>query len=258
LTTAADALARLSRLHGPAELRAAALALGVQPASEASLALWTAETTGLPRASAVLADARQVGEGARLPVLEALLARLCAQPKEERRRLLQSARRLMAAHAPHRPLDRLHWLWMRRRLGDTPPAPAAPGVHDEPGALPAGTLAQIAGVTAYLARMVPGGDAGAARAWAAEALRRFAPAADVPLRPAPDGDGFAHGLEEAAALPWMLRPVLVRAWVGAAIDTSGRARLPAVAADALKLAADLLDSPLPPDLARHFEALDWR
>jgi hypothetical protein len=30
-----------------------------------------------------------------------------------------------------------------------------------------------------------------------------------------------------------------------------------VAADALRLAADLLESPMPPDLERHYVELDW-
>ena len=123
--------------------------------------------------------------------------------------------------------------------------------------LPAATLLQVARVTAYLSRMVPGRDLAAAQAWYAEAMGRFLPKEMVPPCTPPDGDGLVHALEEVEALPWMLRPVLVRAWVDAAIATSLRARLPAGAADALRLAAGVLDSPLPPELARHYTELEW-
>lgn len=253
-----DAMARLSRLAGPAEWRAAALALAIEPASSAAVAAWAAETREVAHADALLADVRRVADAARLPALDAMLCRLGRQPKPERRLLLQSARRLMAAHAPRRPLDRLHWLLMRRRLGDAPPGPAWPASMQEFADLPEPTLLHIARVTAYLSRMVPGRDATAARAWYADAMRRLLPHAGVPDLVAPDGDGFVHALEHAQALPWMLRPVLVRAWVDAAGATSLRARLPAGAADALRLVAALLDCPLPPDLARHYVEVDWR
>jgi hypothetical protein len=104
---------------------------------------------------------------------------------------------------------------------------------------------------------VPGRDAAAAQAWYADAMGRFLPPEMVPPCQPPDGDGLVHALEEVESLPWMLRPVLVRAWVEAAIATGLRARLPAGAADALRLVADLLDSPLPPELARHYTELEW-
>ena len=156
-----------------------------------------------------------------------------------------------------RPLDRLHWLLMRRRLGDKPPQASSPEAHNDLSKLPAATLLQVARVTAYLSRMVPGHDADAALAWYKESMRRFLPPEMVPACHAPDGEVFAQALEEVEALPWMLRPVLVRAWVDAAIATSQRARLPIGAADALRLVADLVESPMPPDLERHYVELDW-
>jgi hypothetical protein len=60
----------------------------------------------------------------------------------------------MATHTPLRPLDRLHWLLMRRRLGDKPPVAASPESHNDLSKLPAATLLQVARVTAYLSRMV--------------------------------------------------------------------------------------------------------
>ncbi|WP_280153103.1 hypothetical protein [Piscinibacter sp. XHJ-5] len=253
-----DALARLSRVNGPGELKAAVLALVTQPAdAAASLAVWQAEVDPLPTAQALLDDVGRLSDASRLPALEVLLARARLLPKPERRAMLQSTRRLMAAHAPLRPIDRLHWLMMRRRLGDHPPAAASPASHNDMAQLPPATLLQVARVTAYLSRMVPGRDPAAALAWYAQALSPFLPREMMPPCQPPDGDGLAHALDEVEALPWMLRPVLVRAWVDAAVATSLRARLPAAAADALRLAADLLDSPLPPELARQYTELEW-
>jgi hypothetical protein len=251
------ALVHLSHVSGPAELQAAILALVVQPLTGPALIAWNAENDRISSAEALLIDVGYLSDAARLPCLEVLLARMRLQPKADRRALLQSTRRLMATHSPLRPIDRLHWLAMRRGLGDRPPAAAAPGSHNDLAQLPAGTLLQVARVSAYLSRMVPGLDASAAQAWYAEAMGRFLPREMVPPCNAPDGDGLANALEEVESLPWMLRPVLVRAWVDAAIATSQRARLPAGAADALRLAADLLDSPLPPELSRHFMELEW-
>jgi hypothetical protein len=252
-----DAMGRLSRVAGPFEVRAAALALALQPSTQEAVNAWIAETSDSERAEALFHDVRAVPEGARLPALEVMLARLRLQPKPERRLLLESARRVMAVHAPLRPIDRLHWLLMRRRLGDRPPVAAGPEPHNDVSQLTAPMLLHVARVTAYLSRMVPGGDAGASQAWYLAAMSSLLPKEMVPHRQPPDGEGFAQSLDAIEALPWMLRPVIVRAWVDAAIATSLRARLPMGAADALRLVAGLLESPMPPDLERHYDELDW-
>ena len=252
-----EAMSRLSRVNGPFEVRAVALALATQPGTDAALAAWASESADTSSADTLLDAVRHVSDAARLPVLEIMLARLRLQPKPERRVLLHSARRVMATHTPMRPLDRLHWLLMRRRLGDKAPAAASPVSQNDVSQLPPATLLQVARVTAYLSRMVPGRDAAAAQRWYTEAMRHFLPAEMVPACHSPDGEVFAQALEEVEALPWMLRPVLLRAWVDAAIATSERARLPMAAADALRLVADLIESPMPPDLERHYVELDW-
>src|SRR5437763_8825652 len=145
-----DALARLSRVNGPMELRAAALALLAQPSTDAAIAVWQVETESAHNAESLLADTRHLSDAVRLPALEVMLSRLRLQPKPERRLLLLSARRLMATHAPLRPIDRLHWLVMRRKLGDRPPAAASPESNNDLAKLPAASLLQVARVTAYL------------------------------------------------------------------------------------------------------------
>lgn len=252
-----EALGRLSRVHGPAELHATLLALITPADSTPSFVAWTHECRDTPDAALLREQVMQLSDAARLPCLEALLARMRQCPKPLRRSLLESTRRLMASHVPVRPLDRLHWLLMRRKLGDRPPEADAPRAGNDFAELPAHTIGQLANVSAYLARMVPGPDAQAGLAWHAAVMARLGPAAaPVPCK-APDADGLAAALDEVEALPWMLRPVLVRAWVDAALLASGRARLLPAAADALRLAAGLLDSPMPPELARHFLTLDW-
>jgi len=71
-------------------------------------------------------------------------------------------------------------------------------------------------------------------------------------RDMPDTDALVAALRDVQALPWMLRPILVRRWVDAAVHLSPAGKLSAAAADALRIAARLLDCPLPPALAGRF------
>jgi hypothetical protein len=251
-----ESLSRLCAVQGPSELSAVILALVMAAGSEASRAAWVRETQGLPEAEALRQDASALGDAARLPCLEALLTRMRALPRPDRRALLEATRRLMAAHRPLRPLDRLHWLVMRRRFGDLPPA-SMPQKEKDPSHLPPDSVQHVARVTAYLARLVPGLDEAAARAWYAHAMGALVPTGTMPSFQPPDGEGLVHSLQEVECLPWMTRPLLVRAWVAAAVATCPHKRLPGDAADALRLVAGLLDSPLPPELVHHYIELPW-
>jgi hypothetical protein len=253
-----EALDRLSRVNGPGELHAAILALISPRESAESFIVWTHETVFSPDASLIRQDITKLPDDHRVPVLEVFLDRMRTQPKEDRRGLLQATRRLVAVHSPMRPLDRLHWLLMRRKLGDRPPIPLPPQSHNDLAELSKYMIGRIASVTAYLARMVPGPDARAGLPWYTHVMSQLDHSGHVPPCKAPDGDGLAHALDEVESLPLMLRPVLMRGWADAAISTSGRVRLMPMAADALRIVADLLDSPLPPELARHFTELDWK
>lgn len=252
-----EALARLSRVQGPAELHAAILALITPVDSVPSFVAWTQETQVAQNAAVLRQDVTALSDAARLPCLEALLDRMREQPKEDRRLLLVSTRRVVAAFSPLRPIDRLHWLLMRRRLGEKPPVAALPEEHNDLAGLPGMTIMRIASVAAYLSRMVPGADPAAGRSWYVATMSAIVEVDSVPPCMAPDGDALARALLDIEALPWMLRPVLLRGWVNAALGTSQRARLWPMAADALRIVARLLDSPLPPELARHYIELDW-
>lgn len=252
-----EALARMSRVHGPAELHAAILALVTPVDSVDSFVAWTTETQASATAAVLRGDVTLLTDATRLPCLEALLARMHGMPKAQRRALLESTRRVVAAFSPLRPIDRLHWLLMRRKLGERAPVAALPEAHNDLRELPLTMVDRIASVAAYLSRIVPGPDRAAGLAWYAAAMAHLIEPAHVPPCVPPDGDGLAHSLLEVETLPWMLRPVLLRAWVDAALATGQRARLRPEAADALRLVAGLLDSPLPPELARHYSELDW-
>jgi hypothetical protein len=75
-------------------------------------------------------------------------------------------------------------------------------------------------------------------------------------RELPDIDSLVTALRDVQSLPWMLRPVLVRRWVDAAVALSPGGQLGEAAAEALRIAAVLLDCPLPPALAGCFVECD--
>lgn len=205
---------------------------------------------------------------ARLPWFECLLSCMRLQPLEARQNLLEAMRRLMAACGRIRPLDRLHWLEMRRRLGDPGNAPAQTRTTDGSTEWDEATLAAIACYSAFLAQMIPfevepsslsaGTGSGfdtQAQAWYAAAMTMFGEHGEIPPCRSPDTDAMIHALQTLQLLPWMQQPVLVRNWYRAAAAHGRHGRLSDAAADALRLTAALLDSPLPPELERHFHAL---
>lgn len=252
-----DALSRLARVHGERGMRTAVLALVVDTRDVDLFAAWRRECEGVPASESIREDVLWLDAAQRLPVLEAFESRLRESPKAERRTLLQALRRVVAARRLLRPLDRLHWLQLRRALGDRPAVPPEPVIADSMARLPQSMRWKIGAVTAYLARVIPDGDAETGEVWRSTAIQRFMPLHTDVDPSAPDGDGLVVALEEVEALPWMLRPVLMRAWVDTALEITRRAQLTRDAADALRLTARLLDAPMPPALARHFDELGW-
>jgi hypothetical protein len=243
-----EVLGRLSRLNGQGELRAAILALLVTPGSRREMRAWRDETRGLASAEAVLHDVAQLGHAERLPWLETLLDRAARATIGDRQALVEAARRVMSADGLVRPIDRLVWIAMRRRLAPPLRVPPANDAHNDLALLPDGMRQHLVRLTAFLSRLVPDGQPEAGAAWHEAVTRPFMGSA-TPCTP-PDADGLVHSLAEAQSLPWMLRPVLLRAWLDAARAASPMGRLDDTAADALRLVAFLLDSPLPPELAR--------
>ena len=256
----------LSRVNGTLGLHAAVLALLLPTGSRRAGRAWQVETEAMPGAAALREHIESLSSAARLPWLDLLLVRMRGQPLAARQALLESTRRVMAARGTVRPIDRLHWLLMRQRLGESSAAAVQAAAQTELSHLPQGDVLAVARYSAFLSRMVPvegdkpaaasGPNAGAA--WYATVMARWERHATIPPCEPPDADGLVHALQELQALAWMQRPVLVRDWVTAAHQHSRHGRLTDVAADALRLSCALLDSPLPPDLERHYRAAGQR
>ena len=248
---------RLSRLNGVLELQAAVLALLLPAGSQRAGRAWQIECEATPDAAALLAHVTQLPNPARLPWFETLVSRMRNQPLAARQALLAATRRVMGARGVVRPIDRLHWLAMRERLGAASAAGARAAQAADLSQLPQADVSAIAAYSAFLSRMVPVDavetlttEAGVA--WYDAVMQPWQARATIaPCQP-PDIDGLVHALQELQGLAWMQRPVLVRGWVTAAQVHSRHGRLGDGAADALRLSCALLDSPMPPELARHY------
>jgi hypothetical protein len=198
-----------------------------------------------------------------LPWIEFFSRRVAQGPVEQRQLLLRAARRLMAADGRTDVLDRLHWLAIRHALGDDRALarPAAADVDLE--GVATATARHIGQLSAFLSRVVPSpeidldvisGVQASGERWWTDVMQ---PWPDVgATRKMPDIDAVVTALRDVQSLPWMLRPVLVRRWVDAAVALSPANQLGDAAAEALRIAAQLLDCPLPPSLAARFVECD--
>jgi hypothetical protein len=249
----------LSRVQGSGELIAALLALLIPPGSQRARRAWELETQTTTGAALVLAHATALLPNARLPWFERLLKRMRRHPLEQRQVLLESTRRLMSARGTLRAIDRLHWFAMRQRLGEATPASARQAASTQLSQLPDVEVHEIAVYTAFLSRLVPlelgdspsDAERAAGPDWYLAVMNEW-PQHEVPALQLPGGDALLHALQQLQAMPWMHRPVLVRTWVDAALARREHGLLRDSAADALRLSCALLDSPLPPELARHY------
>lgn len=252
-----DAADRLSRVHGAGELHAALLALLLPSGSKRALRAWRLENAATPGADSLRLHAASLSGAARLPWFELLLARIAAQPLAARQQLLQATRRVMGARGVARPIDRLHWLTMRRGLGEVAPLAARPEAHVEVAEWLESDVLCVATYTAFLSRMVPGEevDSPEGRAWYDIVMATWLPFAEIPEWQPPNAEVMVEALAKMQTLSWMQRPVIVRNWVTTAISRSRGLRLGDLSADALRLTCGLLDSPLPPELSRHYITL---
>jgi len=254
---------RLSQLHGPGELRAALLALVRTPGSGRELQAWREHTQGVATAESIRNDIRALGADARLPWFELLADRLKGHSASDRHGLVEAARKVMAADGKVRPQDRLLWLALRHRLGETS-MPNVSGPSDNDLTKVSAEDAQaIASFTAYLARLVPEpsdemGVSLVGQRWYLGVIKRcLSPDRQPPCNP-PDTDTMVRALRQLQELPWMLRPLLARTWVEVALLAGANTRLHETAADALRLSCLLLESPMPPALVGRYIELDVR
>lgn len=254
---------RLNLVAGPGQLHAAVLALLLTPDRSRELAVWNDECDGTAGAQALRTDVQALQAGELMPWIERLVQRIAQGPLAQRQLLLRAARRLMAADGRTHPLDRLRWLAIRHALGDVR-ALAQPGAarHELDG-LATETALNIGRWSAFVSRIVPSpeidldvisGTPTSGERWWRTVMQ---PWPDVgATRDMPDAQAMVTALHDVQALPWMQRPVLVRRWVDAAVELSPAGQLGAPAADALRIAAKLLDCPLPPALAACFIECD--
>lgn len=251
------AMSKLLRVSGMGELRSAILALLITPGSQRERRAWRDENRGSSTAGAVREEVKKLGAPTRLPVLDLLLQQAALAPLHDRKELMEAARRLMAADGQLRPVDRMHWLLMRHRLAERDKAAAKPPANtadaqNDMTQQSLHLLRQVAALTAFLSRMVPDGEPGNGDTWYRLVLNPWLKGHALPTCLPPDADGLVHALHDVQSLPWMLKPVLVRAWLDTALQHKNANALYPEAADALRLACTLLDSPLPPELARHY------
>lgn len=252
-----DAADRLTHLHGAQELQAALLALLLPPGSRRSARAWDIETAGTPGVEGLRKHMAKLSGAARLPWFELLLSRMALQPIAAKQSLLRATRRVMGARGVVRPVDRLHWLAMRRGLGEVPPLAARAEANAEVVEWLETDVLALAVYTAFLARMVVDetADSETAGRWYASVMHHWQPHAPAPPFEAPDAESVFEALARLQTLSWMQRPVVVRSWVAAALKANGGVRLGDAAADALRLTCILLDSPQPPELLRHYITL---
>jgi hypothetical protein len=254
---------RLSQLQGPGELRAALLALVRTPGSGRELQAWREHTQGISSAESIRNVIHELGADARLPWFELLADRLKRHSAADRHHVVEAARKVMAADGKVRPQDRLLWLALRHRLGETSmPNVGGPSENDLTQVSAASAQA-IASYAAYLSRLVPEpsdemGVSLAGQRWYIGVVKRCNTRDRQPPCNPPDADGMVRALRQLQELPWMLRPLLVRTWVEVALLAGADTRLHETAADALRLSCRLLESPMPPALVGRYIELDLR
>jgi len=81
---------------------------------------------------------------------------MAVQPLAARQELLQATRRVMGARGTANPIDRLHWLTMRRGLGELAPLVARPEAGNEDAEWLESDVLCVATYSAFLSRLVPG------------------------------------------------------------------------------------------------------
>jgi hypothetical protein len=254
-----ERIARLHALREPVQWQAAALGLMLASDSRRKRLTWFAETRDVPDAERLLDDVLALPQPYRLPWFEAFARRLAPGPVEPRHALVGSARRLMTADGRVTQMDQLRWVALRHLLAGS--AAAAPAAADTSLAeLDDGLALKVCLFSAFLSHMVPApeltldvaGQESTNQTWYDSVIAPWHERFQLPPRERHDIDASLRALRVLQAMPWLLRPVLVRSWYDAARVLTDGPVLDPTAADALRLTCSLLDSPVPPELGRQY------
>ena len=252
-------LQRLRQQDDPTAWRAAVLALMLTPESDAELRVWRDQVRDAPLALSLFEDLSQLLPSQRLPWFEHFARLLAHGPVAPRQELIGAARSLLTADCIVSPMDQLRWIALRHLLAGSAVSPPAAAPKDFE-TLDADQVYSICVFCGFLSTLVPtpeitfdpSGYGSVSQNWYDTVTAPWLDHADVPARNGSDIDGALRALRELQAMPWLLRPMLVRTWFDAARNLTDGPMLHPGAADALRLCCVLLDSPVPPELAQQY------
>ena len=256
---------RLRAQDDAASWRAAVLALMVMPGSALERQAWRALVSPLtpPQAAQLFDDLSQLWASQRLPWFEHFARRLAPGPVAQRQELIGAARGLLTADGVVSSMDQLRWIALRHLLAGSAVAPPA-AAATEFETLDRQQVHAICVYCGFLSTLVPTteihfdptGYGSVNQDWYDSVTAPWIDHADVPARQGYDIDAALRALRELQAMPWLLRPMLVRSWFDAARSLTDGPALHADAADALRLSCVLLDSPVPPELGEQYIEVD--
>jgi Zn-dependent protease with chaperone function len=255
-----EALVRMRHRVGPTELRLTILALMMNPGNHRENKLWHRLADTVHQPEAILADVQALLPTSRLPEFERLVDLVAQQPLMHKRMLVEAARDLMRADGRVSPRERLWWLCLRHRLSERGGQALMRPITGQGQSLSDLNLlekAYVSTLTGYVARFVPQEAQASSispigQRWWQSVMSRCGELDTLQMDKAPDADALMHALSGVQELSWMLRPLLLRAWAEEALNHSPQGLLSDDTADALRLLATLLDTPLPPMLASHY------
>ncbi len=256
-----DSARRLFALGEPASWRAAVLALMVVPGGAVERQAWRALVAALPapHSAQLFDDLSQLWPSQRLPWFEHFARRFALLPVTQRHEMVGAARSLLTADGVVSSMDQLRWIALRHLLAGSAVAPPA-AAATEFETLDRQQVHAICVYCGFLSTLVPAteihfdptGYGSVSQDWYDHVTAPWIDHADVPARQGYDIDAALRALRELQAMPWLLRPMLVRSWFDAARALTDGPQLHADAADALRLSCVLLDSPMPPELADQY------
>lgn len=258
-----EPLSRLAALQEPLAWQCAALALMVTPRSHLERVVWFEFARDLPDALRLFDDIALLPAHRRLPWFEHFARRLAPGPVAQRQELVVAARRMMTADGMVTRMDQLRWVTLRHLLAGSAVSPPE-AARAELEVIDAELAHCVCVFSAFLSNMVPAPDLTLdltghellGQTWYDGVTALWADRLRLPLRGGHDIDATLRSLRALQAMPWLLRPVLVRRWFEAARELTDGPALHPEAADALRLAGTLLDCPVPPELGRQFVEVD--